>query len=86
LPGEILPLPAARATYLDIQSLGRQVQSNTVEPEKVFLNNNTNASSKPLNAGHYLLSFMVLSFTSIAGIVIVVSLTVYLLTRSRSGQ
>jgi hypothetical protein len=86
LSGEILTLPAANATYLDIQGVIRQVQSNTIEPKKAVLNNNTNESSKPLNAGHELLSFMVLSFIAIAGIIIIVSLTVYLVTRSRSKQ
>lgn len=86
LSGEILTLPAASATYLDIQGVVRQVQSNTIEPEKAGLDNNSNESSKPINAGQELLSFMVLSFIAIAGIIIVVSLTVYLFTRFRSKQ
>jgi hypothetical protein len=84
--GEMLTLPAANATYLDIQGVIRHVQSNAIGPRKAVLQNNPNESSKPLNAGQELLSFMVLSFISIAGIIIVVSLAFYFYTTSRSKQ
>jgi hypothetical protein len=84
--GEMLTLPAANATYLDIQGVIRHVQSNAIGPRKAVLQNNPNESSKPLNAGQELLSFMVLSFISIAGIIIVVSLAFYFYITSRSKQ
>lgn len=80
LRGDIDALPAANATYRDIFGTIRQAQSNAVPPKR------TDAFDKPysspINAGRYeIVSFMILSFLVIAGIIGSTAFMAYLITR-----
>ncbi len=84
LEGEITALPAASATYRDIRGVTRESQSNTVdtrsssEKEK----ENTNEPGVPLNVlPGEMISFMVLSFIVIAGMITGASAIAYLIIR-----
>ncbi len=85
LDGEITALPAASATYRDITGVTRQSQSNTVDTRSssdVKEKGDTNEPAVPLNVlPGEMISFVVLSFIVIAGIISGAAMIAYLTIR-----
>ena len=84
LNGNINTFPEAEATYRDVTGVIRNARSNTIEPviikSREDINENSNTSD---TRAHEVLSFMVISFTTIGGIILSVTLIAYLLIRMK---
>ncbi|MFA4934458.1 MAG: hypothetical protein WC568_01355 [Candidatus Methanoperedens sp.] len=86
LQGIVNVLPDASGTYRDMRGVTRQVQSNVVEPEAKSINANTkkkeSVSTPALKTEPYgLISFMILSFIAIGGIIAGVTFAAYLFAK-----
>lgn len=86
LRGIINVLPAASGTYRDMRGVTRQVQSNVIEPQAKSINANMgkkeSVATPALKTEPYgLISFMILSFIAIGGIIAGVTFAAYLFTK-----
>ncbi len=86
LQGIVNVLPAASGTYRDMRGVTRQVQSNVVEPKTKSINANTEKKegvpTPTLKTEPYgVISFMILSFIAIGGIIAGLTLVAYLFAK-----
>ncbi|MFZ3383125.1 MAG: hypothetical protein WA144_04290 [Candidatus Methanoperedens sp.] len=85
LKGNAVYLPEASATYRDIRGTVRQAQSNPVQKNEIPGSNTVdNIDTIYINAGRYeMITFMIVSFLIISGIIGSIAFTAYLITKSK---
>ena len=85
LKGNAVYLPEASATYRDIRGTVRQAQSNPVQKNEIPGSTTVdNAGTIHINAGRYeMITFMIVSFLIISGIIGSIAFTAYLITKSK---